>query len=261
MQPKICNYIISFILSLLLASPLQAQVVQPAGSTATQAKARKQQKKKEEKEKKPVIEYPLYNGVSVGLDLWGMANKALGGDFMNSEVAVDVDLKHRYFPAIEVGYGGTDKWSDHGTHYKGKGPYFRIGMDYNAFYNKKHSNLLLVGLRYAASSFKYDINALGIEDPSYGGAIGNPGINDGIWGGSLPFKHQGMKGSMQWMEVNLAIRAQVWKSLYMGWSMRMRFKLSDSKGTYGNPWYVPGFGKYGNSKMGIAYHITYKLPW
>ncbi len=36
-------------------------------------------------------------------------------------------------------------WSDKGIHYKTGAPYFRIGMDYNALYNKKHGNMILVG--------------------------------------------------------------------------------------------------------------------
>lgn len=46
--------------------------------------------------------------------------------------------------------------------------------------------MILVGLRYAATSFKYDVEALGINDPEYGGSLGNPNLIDGIWGNSLP---------------------------------------------------------------------------
>ena len=83
-----------------------------------------------------------------------------------------------------------DTWSDKGIHYKTGAPYFRIGMDYNALYNKKHGHMILVGLRYAATSFKYDVEALGINDPEYGGSLGNPNLIDGIWGNSLPFNYK-----------------------------------------------------------------------
>ena len=45
---------------------------------------------------------------------------------------------------------------------------FPYRHDYNALYNKKHGHMILVGLRYAATSFKYDVEALGISDPEYG---------------------------------------------------------------------------------------------
>ena len=154
----------------------------------------------------------------------------------------------------------TDTWSDKGIHYKSNAPYFRIGMDYNTLYKKQHGHMLLVGLRYGVSSFKYDVDALGLDDPIYGGIVGNPNLDDEIWGGSLPYNHKGMKGSMQWAEFCVGIRAHVWKALYMGWSLRFKFKLSASADEYGDPWYVPGFGKYGSNTMGVTYTITYKLP-
>lgn len=58
------------------------------------------------------MHYPLYNGISVSVDLWGPGSKLFGSDFFSSEVAVDVNLKNRFFPIVELGYGNTDTWSD-----------------------------------------------------------------------------------------------------------------------------------------------------
>lgn len=255
MQEKIYNCFISLMLTLCLAAvmPVQAQS-QPQGRPGAQTAPRK-----EKKGAADTPSYPLYNGVSVGVDLWGLGSGLLGGDFISTEVAVDVNLKHRYFPVVEVGYGSTDTWSDKGTHYKGHAPYFRIGLDYNAFYKKKHGNMLLVGMRYAVSSFKYDINTMAVDDPIYGTSAGNPEISDGIWGGTVPFNYQGMKGSMQWLELCVGIRAHIWHNIYMGWSARYKFRLSASTDEHGDPWYVPGFGKYDSKKLGVSYHITYKF--
>lgn len=236
---------------LLTGLPMQAQ--NRNQSPASQP-APKEQKSTDE------VSFPLYNGINVSVDLWGIGSKVLGGDFLSSEVAVDVNLKNRYFPVVELGYGGTDTWNDYGTHYKSNAPYFRIGMNYNAFYKKKFDNYLFVGLRYAISSFKYDIEALSVSDPIYGGETGNPNQSDDVWGGNVPFDHR-LKGTMQWCEFYAGIRAHIWKRLYMGWGVRFKFRLSSSNGEYGNPWYVPGFGKYDSKAMGITYTITYKLPF
>ena len=190
MERKILSYSISLALCLLMFLPLRAQngnpTVPPQGAPP----------KKEKKDAKEEVHYPLYNGMSVGLDLWGIGSSVFGGDFLSSEVAVDVNLKNRFFPIAELGYGSTDTWSDKGIHYKSNAPYFRIGMDYNTLYKKQHGHMLLVGLRYGVSSFKYDVDALGLDDPIYGGIVGNPNLDDEIWGGSLPYNHKGMKGSM-----------------------------------------------------------------
>ncbi|MBQ8674551.1 MAG: hypothetical protein IJ511_11035 [Bacteroides sp.] len=243
-------------LCLLLGQPLSAQV---SGGSPSQGNTPRKAEKKEKVQEVP--EAPLYNGLSVGLDLWGLGGKVLGSDFLSTEVSVSANLKNRYFPIVELGYGTTDAWNDKGTNYKTSAPYFRIGMDYNTLYNKAHGHMLLVGLRYAATSFKYDVMALDINDPIYGGSVGNPNLEDDIWGGSQPFNHKGMKGSMQWIEFCVGIRAHIWQNLYMGWAMRFKFKTSATTGQYGDPWYVPGFGKYASNKLGVSYTITYKLPY
>ena len=47
----------------------------------------------------------------------------------------------------------------------------------------------------------------------------------------------------------------------MGWALRMKYRLSASVSEHGNPWMVPGFGKYSSKNMGITYTLTYKLPY
>lgn len=104
--------------------------------------------------------------------------------------------------------------------------------------------MLLVGLRYGVSSFKYDVDALGLDDPIYGGIVGNPNLDDEIWGGSLPYNHKGMKYPCNGRNFVSVSGRTSGSALYMGWSLRFKFKLSASADEYGDPWYVPGFGKY-----------------
>lgn len=215
--------------------------------------------KKQKEKKTPEVTYPLLNGLHLGFDLWGPGSKLLGSDNFSMEASAALDLKHRYFPTVEVGYGSTDKWNDYGTRYQSSAPYLRIGMDYNTLYSKTHGHMLLVGLRYGISPTSYDISSLSVSDPIYGGSY-DPNITDDIYGGSVLYDHPGMKCTMQWLEFCLGIRAKVWKSIYMGWSMRMRYRLSASPGTYGDPSFVPGYGTYGSNTIGVTYTIIYNIP-
>lgn len=115
--------LISLLLLFCIGLPLLAQQQRPAQTP------KRDQKKKEVAE---IDTIPLYNGTYVGVDLYGIGSKLLGGDFMSSEVSVAVNLKNKFIPTIEFGMGGTDTWSETGIHYKSKmAPFFRIGVDYN----------------------------------------------------------------------------------------------------------------------------------
>ena len=202
--------------------------------------------KRDQKKKEVVVDtIPFYNGTYVGVDLYGIGSKMLGGDFMSSEVSIGVNLKNKFIPTIEFGMGGTDTWNETGIHYKSKAaPFFRIGVDHNTMAKKKEKNsYLYVGLRYAFSSFKYDVSTMPVDDPIWGGSIGNPSLEDDYWGGSIPFSHLGMKGSMQWFELVVGVKVRIYKNFNMGWSVRMKYKTNASTNEYANPWYVPGYEK------------------
>lgn len=266
MKLRICRYSISTVtvslrlisLLLLFCIGLPAAGQQPSQKPTPQ----KSQKQKKKEEAAKVDTIPLYNGTYVGVDLYGIGSKVLGGDFLSSEISVGVNLKNRFIPTIEFGMGGTDTWNETGIHYKSKmAPFFRIGIDYNTMTKKKEKNgYLYAGLRYAFSSFKYDVSTLPVHDPIWGDNINNPSLEDDYWGGSVPFDHLGMKASVQWIEIVLGVKVRIYKNFNMGWSVRMKYKTSASTGEFGNPWYVPGYGKFKSNNMGITYSLIYKLP-
>ena len=219
--------LISLLLLFCIGLPLLAQQQRPTQTP------KRDQKKKEVAE---IDTIPLYNGTYIGVDLYGIGSKLLGGDFMSSEVSVAVNLKNKFIPTFEFGMGGTDTWNETGIHYKSKmAPFFRIGVDYNTMAKKKEKNsYLYAGLRYAFSSFKYDVSTMPADDPIWGDAVGNPSLGDGYWGGSVPFSHLGMKGSVQWLEIVLGVKVRIYKNFNMGWSVRMKYKTKASTGEYGN---------------------------
>ena len=142
--------LISLLLLFCIGLPLLAQQQRPAQTP------KRDQKKKEVAE---IDTIPLYNGTYVGVDLYGVGSKLLGGDFMSSEVSVAVNLKNKFIPTFEFGMGGTDTWNETGIHYKSKmAPFFRIGVDYNTMAKKKEKNSYLYAgflpvKAFASSSF------------------------------------------------------------------------------------------------------------
>ena len=239
MRRKISRSILQLLtISSLLLFPIIGQ--------AQTGKVKETVKKLEDKE-----DTRFYRGTSVGLEIAGMGSYFIGSDIFNTEVQVQSNLLNRYLPVVEVGFGKTDTTND-GTdiHYKTSAPYFRIGMDYNFLYNKPHlPGMLLGGLRYGFSSFKYDVDGPTMTDPNFGGTT------------EIPFSYMGQKCTAHWVEAVVGLKVKIFKGFCMGWSARYKRKLSFSKNENTEPWYVPGYAKNADSSFNLSYHLIYNLPF
>lgn len=188
---------------------------------------------------------PFFRGAAVSVDLVG-AGQLLLSSYGQYEAALRINLKDRYFPIIEVGLGKADE-DDVSTklHYETSAPYGRVGIDFNVMKNKHDDYRIYVGGRYAFSSFKYDISS--------------PGMTDPIWGDHTEYNYQDNKGSYHWLELVGGIDAKIWKFVRLGWSVRYKRRLFHSEADIGNPWYVPGFGKQGGTRLGATFNVIFEL--
>ena len=200
----------------------------------------------EEEEEKPA----LFQGVLVGVDVFGFLNQALGSDIKTTEVSVEANLLNRFFPVVELGYGSIDTTDDEtDIHFKTSAPFFRIGANYNVFYKKPHlPGYFTVGLRYGLSSFDYDVKAPALVDPNWGGT-------------QVPIDYTGVKCNVGWLELVLGLKTNVYKDFYMGFTVRYRSRLSMTKNENSEPYYIPGYGRGKSSNWGITYNLIYKLPF
>ena len=239
------------LLAFITPQPIQAQ-------QRNNRQASQQQTKKREKTL-PEVTYPLMNGIDVGVDVLGPVLKVFGSDFMSAEAMVDVNLYNRYFPTVEVGFGGGKAINDYDVSIKSSAPYFRLGIDYNTFWKKAHGNLLLVGLRYGFSTGKYDVVVPDMTNPEYTDGATQTNLTDHIWGDTSNYVHEGMSHTMHWVEFTLGLRANVAKRIKMGLMLRIKYKLKASVDKYGDPYYIPGFGRYDSNNTGITYSIIYQL--
>lgn len=185
---------------------------------------------------------PFFRGIQVKADLVGLVQHATT-DYGQYEGGMRVNLKDKYFPTVELGLGMANH-SDIATRisYKTTGPYGKIGADFNIMKNKHDIYRVLVGFRYAFTSFKFDIN--------------HPGITDPVWGGTVPFEGHDIAANYHWMELLVGIDAKIWGPLHLGWSARYKRKIHADNGTMGKLWYVPGYGIQGSVRLGGTFDIT-----
>jgi len=193
---------------------------------------------------------PFFNGAQVMVDLVG-PGQLLFSDYGQFEAALRINLKDRYFPIVELGYGIADHDEVHSSHsstgYKTKSPYGRIGCDFNILRNKHQPYRAFVGFRYAFTSFKYDVHRTNVIDP--------------IWYTSSDFIYEGNKCNYHWLELLFSIDAKVVGPLHLGWSARYRRRLASNEGPLGNAWYVPGYGVANDSRLGFTFNVILDLLW
>lgn len=197
------------------------------------------QQHKEVAERDTVI---LFRGVAVSVDAVGLVQMAVGS-YGQYEGALRVNLRDKYFPIIEVGYATADAENEiTSLRYKTKAPYGRVGIDFNLLKNKHDVNRFYGGVRYAYTNYKFNVTSNGVEDPTWG--------NDVSFGGS------DIKASQHWMELVAGIDAKIYKNFRMGWSVRYKRRIAHDDGNIGGTWYVPGYGKTGDIRLGGTFNIT-----
>lgn len=185
---------------------------------------------------------PTFRGVQVSTNLVGPVQLAVS-DYGQYEGAVKVNLKDKYFPTVELGYGkaNAENASTKLT-YKTNAPYFKAGVDFNLMKDKHDIYRIYGGFRYAFTNFKYNVASSGLVDP--------------IWKGNTNISATGISGSFHWLEALFAIDAKIWGPLRLGWSFRYRRRLIHNHGDIGAPWYVPGYGRYGNARLGGTFNVA-----
>ncbi len=184
---------------------------------------------------------PLFRGFAISVDIAGPLVKAMG-DYGEYEAALRLNLHDQYFPIVELGYGEADH-DDEVTQisYSTKAPYFRIGCDLNLLKNKHTPNRIYGGFRYAFTSYKVD--------------MARPEIADPIWGSPTAFEIQGESCNQHWAEVVIGLDAKIFGPLHLGWNVRYKRRLSHKDCSAGKTWYIPGYGKWGDTRIGANFNV------
>jgi hypothetical protein len=213
--------------------------------------------------------YKPFSGIAVGLDIAPLIIKGFDKSRTGLGFSGRLNMKQKVFAVGEIGYeniqfvrektfvipdeGASQNYFDGRTSYrfayKSNGSYLRAGFEYNMFDVDEPGNLdnVLVGFRYGYAFQQHE---------SDGYTIGN-----GYWGdftGSTALA----SANSHWMELLFGIRTELWKNIFMGWTIRVNRVLSQNHSMSMAPAYIPGFGKYnGKINAGFSYTIEYQIPF
>ncbi len=200
------------------------------------------QEKKEAGDSLKRIQKPT--GVRIGTDLIAAGKNFLGSPLTGWEVNADVDFG-RYYLALDYG-SWSRKDSVANGYYTNDGRYFRAGVDVNFLLKDPDKNMVFIGFRYGRSSFNEQLT---YDDASIGF-------------GTTQIISSNPKSSGGWGELTTGLRIKIWKSLWMGYTARMKFM----PGTKGNSelltYDMPGYGKTSKSTYwGFNYQVFYRIPF
>ena len=185
---------------------------------------------------------PVFRGFAVSFDLVG-AGLMTFTDNGQYEGALRINLHDEWFPIVEAGLGKANHHDDVTfINYSTSAPYFKIGVDKNLLKDKHGPYRLYGGLRYAFTSYKVDISRIGLQDP--------------YWGWLSDYSVKDAKCNYHWIEAVVGVDAKIAGPVHLGWSLRYKRRIAHSEeGEFGNTWYVPGFGIFGDTRLGGTFNV------
>ena len=194
------------------------------------------------------VKRPTLMDISAGVDIWEPLMRAFGQDYGGGGLWVSLNIKNRFIPIAEFGLGYANATPDDGnfTYKTNLAFYGRIGMNYNFLASKDPRYQLFAGLRFAGSSFSYDIT--------------NVRVGNGYWGeSSSRFDILDQKSSAVWGEFVLGIKVELFRNFCMGWTVRYNFPFSIKDTPNSRPWYIPGYGTR-NNHLNVSLSLAYTIP-
>ena len=131
------------------------------------------------------------------------------------------------------------------TTYAHNGNYLRLGVVYNLLKNDTQGNLFYLGLGYGRSWFSESFSGQ-VQDPVYGTIEINREAND-------------LRGG--WLEAGVGIQARIWKQLFAGYELRLKFAPHFTDDDLVQLYQVPGYGRASDkSQVGFSYYLLYRIP-
>lgn len=191
-------------------------------------------------------------GLRVGLDLQNIVTSITSSNFQGIEFMADYRLTDKYYLAGE--FGNQKKTvNETSVSTTTDGYYAKVGIDTNVYKNLIGlRNMIFVGLRYGFATYSQDLNSFSVA------------TQNNFFG--VDFRDSDLKSeglSAHWLEVIAGIKAEVFKNVYIGFSIAIQRKLSDEAPDGFDSLYIPGFGTtndFGEISANYRYFISYYIP-
>lgn len=191
-------------------------------------------------------------GIRLGVDLYKLTRSIYDKDYQGVEFVGDYRLTRKHYLAAEIGNENKTVDEDQ-LNFTTKGSYIKVGFDYNSYENwLTMENQIYVGLRYGFSTFNQTLNSYSIYN------------NNQYFGPSeLTVSGEKFDGlSAQWLEVVAGVKAEVFKNVFVGFSLRINRLVNQKQPINFENLYIPGFNRTYNGDFGVGfnYTVSYFIP-
>lgn len=195
----------------------------------------------------PKMQYPLLESVTVGVDIADPLMRLFGRNYGLFEFWGMLSIHNRYMPVVEIGLGQARNTPDDSnfTYKSPVAPYFRIGANYNFLYNSPTDYQFWAGLRFGMSSFRYEVTDVHLNDP--------------YWQEYPVFSVPSQSSTAFFWEIMIGLKVKLFRNVSAGWQIKWHSLLAETGGTYGKPWYIPGYGTRGSS-LAVGFSLMYTIP-
>lgn len=191
--------------------------------------------------------YPLWDAINIGVDFWPAVNRLFGAKQGLAGLWARLSLHNRYFIVVEGGVSNANS-RPAGMNYTYKSPvspYFKIGLDYNFFYNSDPRYQVYLLARYGISRFNYSI--IDAE------------VTNSYWGSTTYPDFPTQTTTSGYIQIGAGIHVTLWGPIALGWNFKYQRVVHHSAETYGAPWSVPGMGTR-TSELGISLSLIFTIP-
>lgn len=185
----------------------------------------------------------MLRAIRIGVDLSNYGFYFAQKGILSNEITIDYYRKDKSIIVADLGFISGSPGSK-AYNMKASGIYSRIGIDKN-FLNHP-DDVLSLGTRLGFSRYSYDPENVIFQDP--------------VWGDyATDIEAQSM--TAVWIEAVMGIKAEVFRNVYLGWSVSAKVMLRKPGNKYFPEYKVPGYGSQkGSVSPGFGFYIFYRLP-
>ncbi|TVQ12289.1 MAG: hypothetical protein EA361_11455 [Bacteroidetes bacterium] len=167
--------------------------------------------------------------IRLGFDVSALARQIVEPEVQQFEFSLDSEVAFNWFAVADGGFMRVNGDRED-FRYSASGFFGRLGFDYNLLkrIHPAQNDLVLVGMRYGFSALSHEAPFYDITNPYWGDYTGQ--LEKGNY-------------SLHWIEFSGGVKTEVFSNVFLGWYLKTRIRLTETKEPELNPYYIGGYGR------------------